>query len=304
VKSNRLNGVIFITAISLVVNIAFSLVKGTAGYFGNSQALIADAVHSMSDFFSDGVIIIGILAASRPVDEDHRYGHGKFETLATVVLGFFLITVSVGIIKSSIDLMYQIYRGNVPEIPGFFVLIVAFISILAKEGLFHVTAIYARQHKSKALEANAWHHRSDALSSVAVLAGSGAAYFLGKQWIFLDPAAGILVGIMVLKVGFAVIKESGGELLERSLSVETEKEIIRIIDSVSGAKFPHRLRTRKIGSEIAVDVHILVDPKLNIIEAHEISTEVEDAICETYGEGTFVSVHIEPNTQKERDKIR
>ncbi len=299
----RAVSVIGITVVSLWVNILFVLIKAIVGVLGNSQALLADAAHSLSDFLSDGIIIAGITAAQRPIDNSHRYGHGKFETLSTAVLGIFLFIVSAGIFHSSSEVLWGIYNGNLPEQPSFWVLVAAAASIAAKEILFHVTIRYAEKNNSSSLRANAWHHRSDALSSVAVLIGSGCAYFFGSFWIVLDPAAGILVGIMVLKVAFEITKESIDELLEKSLGDNKEKEILDIIHTVSGVKFPHRLRTRKIGSGIAIDIHILVDQKLNIVDAHDIATQVETILLKKYGRDTIVSVHIEPDNEKERSLV-
>ncbi|MFW6366427.1 MAG: cation diffusion facilitator family transporter [Spirochaetota bacterium] len=303
-KRKRTAAIIRITAVSIVVNIFFACIKGGVGFFGHSQALIADAAHSLSDFFSDGIVIGGILAASRPIDESHRYGHGKFETLATAMLGLVLFAVSFGIFRSSGETLYAIHTGTKPELPSVWVLAVAALSICAKEILFHATVHFSKSCGSKALLANAWHHRSDALSSVAVLAGSGGAYFFGETWSFLDPAAGIIVGIMVAKVAFGITKESIDELLERSLSDATEKEILDAIESVPGAQSPHRLRTRKVGARIVIDVHILVDPALNIVDAHDISSGVEDVLIRRYGRNTLVSVHIEPDIEQERKQLR
>lgn len=298
--AKRSNDVIGITLISLVINVIFSALKGIIGVVGNSQALIADAVHSLSDFLSDAIIIGGMLAASRPVDSSHRYGHGKFETLAAALLGVILFVVSAGIFRSSAETLYAMYRGNFPPAPDFSVLLAAGASIAAKEILYRMTLSVANKNNSSALKANAWHHRSDALSSVAVLLGSGCAYFLGDFWVFLDPAAGILVGLMVLKVAFEITKESIDELLERSLGEEKNKEILHTIGKVEGVRYPHRLRTRKIGAGIAVDVHVLVDPSLNVEQAHDIATAVEDSLHKGFGFETIVSVHIEPDTDRER----
>ncbi len=296
-SSKRGSTAIKVTYIGSVVNIILTGCKLFAGFAGNSRAMIADAVHSLSDFATDIVVILSFFISEKPEDESHSYGHGKFETLASVIIGLALFAVGLGIIYSSSSAIFDYFNGIPIQKPGIIAIAAAAVSILSKEALYQYTKVYAVKLNSSAMLANAWHHRSDAFSSIATLIGISASVFFGEKFRICDPIAGIAVSFFIIKVAFDIAKDSFNELMEASLSKETEKEILEIISNVNGAQNPHKLRTRKIGNKIAVDVHINVNAELNIVEAHNIATEVEKALFEKHGEDIFVNVHIEPFKQ-------
>lgn len=298
-KSQRSNEAVKVTYFGSIANIVLTAVKFAAGIFGGSKAMLADAVHSLSDFASDIVVIISFIIAKQPEDRSHDYGHGKFETLAAVIIGILLFFVGGGLLISGIKSIIDYLNGAVISRPRFIALAAAGLSIVVKEILFQYTKKKSKDLKSSTLLANAWHHRSDALSSVGALIGIGGAIFLGEKWRILDPAAGVIVSIFILKAAFDIVLSNVNELMEASLSDEIEIEILDTIKSVKGANFPHRLRTRKIGDSIAIDVHIMVNPNLTIVEGHNISTAVEKKLEEKYGEDSFISTHIEPLPEKE-----
>lgn len=298
VEQERFNVGQKVTVVGSAVNIVLFLLKLGGGFFGHSQALIADAVHSLSDFVTDIVAFTGIALSQKEVDADHHYGHGKYETLAGAFIGLILFAVSFGLFWSSGEEVYIYFKGETLPRPAFVTVIIAAVSVLFKELLFHYTNHYAKKYDSTVLKANAWHHRSDALSSVAAIFGIGGAIFLGEKWRVLDPVAGICVSFMIFKVAFDILKVNINELLEASLPSEVESSILRQIRTVPGAESPHNLKTRKIGSAIAMEVHILVEPTLTIVEAHDIATRVEKRLHHRYGDQTFISIHVEPKGEE------
>lgn len=284
-----------ITYIGLVVNVILSSFKLFAGIFGNSSAMTADAVHSVSDFATDIVVIASFyFFVSKPKDEDHSYGHGKFETFATFLIGAALFAVGAGIFYKGSHSVYDVYNGAQLGSPGKIALIAALVSILFKEFLYRLTVSAGEKIKSDAVKANAWHHRSDAFSSIGTAAGIGGAIFLGEKFRVLDPLAGVIVSLFILKVSISISLQALNELLEKSLPKEMICEIQTEIRSIKGVKDLHNLRTRKIGSSIAVDAHILVDQNLTITEGHEVSTKIENRLAEKYGSSAFISIHVEP----------
>lgn len=282
----------------LWVNAVLSAFKLFAGFSGNSAAMIADAVHSLSDLATDIVAVIGFRQTGRPIDRSHDYGHGKFETLTTVIVGASLMAVAAGIFLGGGERVLAVMRGEVIPRPGLIALVAAALSILVKEILFLFTKRAALRLSSDALMAKAWDHRSDALSSVGTMLGIGGAIFLGPKARILDPIAALVVAAAIVRVALPITVRSISELLEESLSSEEEEEIIDAILHVPGVIGAHHLRTRRIGSDIALEVHILVDRVLDIASAHDISTEVESAVREKYGQGAFVSVHVEPQSEE------
>ena len=283
-----------VTYVGIIANTVLVLLKFAAGILGRSTAIIADAVHSVSDFGSDIVVIAGLKLGERPADDTHHYGHGKIETLSAVILGSVLILTGLGILVSGIDKMAGFFKGIPLPRPGWIAVYAAFVSIIVKEWLYHYTVKVGRKIDSPSVVANAVHHRSDALSSLGVLLGVGGAILLGRQWRVLDPAAAVIVSFFILKIAFKIIKESLNELLEASLGAEVEKEILAIAHGVDGARQPHNLKTRKIGNKVAIDLHIYVDRLLNIQAAHAISTEVENRLMARFGESAIIYVHVEP----------
>jgi len=296
-SATRTGGAVRVTAVGSAVNLVLTAVKLAAGFLGHSQAMIADAVHSLSDFATDIVVIFGLFAGSRPKDRSHRYGHGKFETLATTIVGLALIAVGIGILVTGARDIWGFFHGKTLGEPGFFPLIMAGVSIATKEALYRWTVVMAKKFNSQAMVANAWHHRSDALSSVGAGLGIAGAIFLGRRWHILDPIAAIVVSGFILRVGIQIIRKGIAELMESSLDEETERKILDIVEGVSGVRKPHNLKTRALGNSIAVDIHIRVEQNLSVIDGHSIANEVETRLRGQFGEEMHISVHVEPDLQ-------
>jgi len=284
-----------VTLTGSVVNLLLVGLKAVAGLVGHSAAMISDAVHSLSDFVTDIVVLVFVRVSARPQDEDHDYGHGKYETLATLFIGLALAAAAVGIVVSGAGKLARWLQGEDLPAPGKIALWAALASIVAKELLFQYTRIKGKHLNSKALEANAWHHRSDALSSIGTAIGIGGAILLGSRWTVLDPLASIVVGAMLVKVAWDLLGPSFGELTDSSLPADMEQEMMDIIRGVPGVEDPHNLRTRRIGNRIAAEVHIRLDGALPLSEAHEKATEVERRFKERFGAQSHVIVHMEPN---------
>ena len=277
-----------------LVNCVLVVLKFVAGFVGNSAAMIADAVHSLSDFATDIVVILFVRISGKPQDEDHDYGHGKYETLATAIIGIALMAVGIGILVNSVESIIGFFEGRQLERPGMIALIAAGVSIIAKEVLYRYTVIKGTKYNSKAVIANAWHHRSDALSSIGTLVGIGGAILLGPKWRVLDPIAAFLVSIFIIKVAIGLIKPCIDELLEKSLPKETEDRILQIILSEPQVKSPHHLRTRKLGNSIAIEVHIRLSPSMSLHDAHEITRRIEASLKAEFGQDTHIGIHMEP----------
>ena len=286
-----------VTLTGSVVNLLLVGLKAVAGLVGHSAAMISDAVHSLSDFVTDIVVLVFVRVSARPQDEDHDYGHGKYETLATLFIGLALAAAAVGIVVSGAGKLARWLQGEDLPAPGKIALWAALGSIVAKELLFQYTRIKGKHLDSKALEANAWHHRSDALSSVGTAIGIGGAILLGSRWTVLDPLASIVVGAMLVKVAWDLLGPSFGELTDSSLPADMEQEMLAIIRGVPGVEDPHNLRTRRIGNRIAAEVHIRLDGSLPLSEAHEKASEVERRFKERFGAQSHIIVHMEPNHQ-------
>ena len=298
-EQERVKGIYRVTIVGSVVNLLLVVFKFVAGLLGRSSAMIADAVHSLSDFVTDIVVIVFVNISGKPEDEDHRYGHGKYETLATVIIALALFAVGVGILVDGVKDVAAVVNGAVLPAPSMIALIAAALSIVAKELLYRYTAHVGRKLDSQAVVANGWHHRSDAFSSIGVLVGIGGAMLLGEKWRVLDPLAAIVVSAFIIKVAVDLIKPCLDELLERSLPAEVEQEIEQIILSEEGVTSPHHLRTRRIGNRYAIEVHIRMDGNLTLSEAHRITTAVEQKLKSRYGSATHVGIHTEPTPNRE-----
>ncbi|MBQ1648780.1 MAG: cation transporter [Bacteroidales bacterium] len=283
-----------VTLAGSVVNLLLVGLKALAGVAGHSAAMVSDAVHSLSDFVTDIVVLVFVRVSARPQDEGHDYGHGKFETLATLFIGLALAAAAVGIVVSGATKLASWLQGEDLPSPGKIALWAALISIITKEILFQYTRIKGRKLNSPALEANAWHHRSDALSSIGAAIGIGGAIVLGERWTVLDPLASIVVGAMLVKVAWDLLGPSFGELTDSSLPTDMEQEMLRIISAVEGVEDPHNLRTRRIGNHIAAEVHIRLDGKLTLESAHEKASEVERRFKERFGKESHIIIHMEP----------
>ena len=283
-----------VTLIGSAGNAALLTFKFIAGMTGHSSAMIADAVHSLSDFVTDLLVLVFVSISAKPQDQSHDYGHGKFETIASFLIGLALVAAATGIVVSGATKLWDWWCGEQLERPGWIALWAALLSILIKELLYQYTARKGRALDSQVMVANAWHHRSDALSSVGAAIGIGGAIWLGQRWTVLDPMASIVVGLMLVKVAYELLKTSIGELTERSLSAETEQEIVAIIQSFGDVQEPHNLRTRRIGNRIAIEAHVRMNGQLPLTIVHERATTIERKLKERFGEKTHVTLHMEP----------
>lgn len=283
-----------VTLLGSLINLALMVFKFLAGIFGHSAAMIADAIHSVSDFVTDIVVLAFVRVSHRPKDKSHDYGHGKFETLATTLIGVALFAVAVGIFVDGAKKIVFWANGGTLTQPGILALVAALVSIVMKEAIFQYTKRKADQLDSQAMRANAWHHRSDALSSIGTAIGIGGAILLGERWAVLDPIASIVVGALIVKVAFDLLKNGMGELMEQSLPDEVEDEILTIVKNVPGVFEPHDLCTRRIGNHYAIEMHILMDKDIALKEAHDRASEMERLLKERYGEETHISIHVEP----------
>ena len=283
-----------VTLVGGAINVILLFFKFIAGILGHSAAMVADAVHSLSDFVTDLIVLGFIHISGKPQDKSHDYGHGKYETLAMTLIGAALFIVAIGIIYSGAVKISIWMNGEELKAPGMLALWAALISIILKEGVYHYSMVKARQLNSQAVEANAWHHRSDALSSIGTAVGIGGAIFLGQQWTVLDPIASVIVGAFIVKVAVSLLRNGIGDLMEQSLPDAVEEEILRLAATVPGVEEPHELCTRRIGNHYAIELHILMDGGISLNEAHEKASEVEDLLRERYGEETHIAVHVEP----------
>ena len=283
-----------VTLVGSAGNIALLTFKFIAGIVGHSSAMIADAVHSLSDFITDIIVIALVRISAKPQDESHDYGHGKFETLASFFIGLALIAAATGIIVSGVLKIADWLRGEQLEAPGMLALWAALLSVLCKEALYRYTVIRGKALSSQALIANAWHHRSDALSSIGATIGIAGAILLGQRWTVLDPLASVVVGGMLVKVAVGLLRSSIGELTDSSLSQDTEREIEDIIRAFPDVVEPHNLRTRRIGNNVAIEVHIRMDGDLTLRHTHDRATEIEKKLKERFGEAAHITLHVEP----------
>lgn len=297
VTSPREKEIYKVTIAGSVVNFLLLVFKFAAGILGHSAAMLADAVHSLSDFVTDVIVIVFVRISNKPQDKGHDYGHGKYETLATAIIGLLLLIVGFGILWNGATSIYTFLRGGQLEEPGMVALIAAVVSILLKEILYRYTIAKGKKLNSQAVIANAWHHRSDVLSSVGTAVGIGGAILLGQHWRVLDPIAAVIVSFFIMKVAIRLLIPCVDELLEKSLPDEVEKEIEQALLSFPGVSEPHHLRTRRIGSYCAIEVHVRMDGQITLEEAHNTATAIEHKLKEMFGEGTLINIHVEPKKQ-------
>ncbi|MCR4863973.1 MAG: cation diffusion facilitator family transporter [Bacteroidales bacterium] len=283
-----------ITLIGSAGNVLLVIVKFIAGVVGRSSAMIADAVHSLSDLLTDFIVLLFVGISARPQDASHDYGHGKFETLASLMVSIALIGAAIGIIVSGASKFAAWLGGADLQSPGRLALWVAVISIVVKEVMYQYTARKGRDLESQALVANAWHHRSDALSSIGAAIGIAGAVLLGGRWTVLDPLASIVVGAMLIAVALKIMRPSLGELTDESLSEAQEAEIVDIISSFPEVSEPHNLRTRRIGNKVAIEAHIRMDGEMTLNTVHQITSEIERKLKYRFGADTIVTLHMEP----------
>ena len=280
-KSSREKGIYKVTIVGSIVNFLLLVFKFFAGIAGHSAAMLADAVHSLSDFITDIVVIVFVRIAGKPEDKGHDYGHGKYETLATAIIGLLLLCVGFGIFWNGASSIYTFLRGGQLESPGVVALVAALVSIVSKEILYQYTVIQGKKLNSQAVIANAWHHRSDALSSIGTAIGIGGAILLGDHWRVLDPVAAVVVSFFIMKVSVRLLIPCVDELLEKSLPEDVEKEIEQTVLSFPGVSQPHHLRTRRIGNYYAIELHVRMDGKITLEEAHSTATAIENKLMVT-----------------------
>lgn len=283
-----------ITLAGSIVNIVLLVFKFIAGILGHSAAMIADAIHSLSDFLTDIIVIVFVRLSSKPADHDHDYGHGKYETLATSVIGMALAVVAVMLGWDGIEKIIYVMQGNQLESPGIIALWAAILSIVLKEWIFRATRKVAKEENSKALEANAWHHRSDALSSIGTAIGIGGAVMFGDSWAILDPIAAIVVCILIIVTAFKIIRQASGELLEESLPKDIEDRIEQIAYQDPLVSDIHKLHTRRIGNIIAIEMHLRMPSDVTLAESHIHANSIEKSLKQEFGNGTHIMLHIEP----------
>lgn len=282
------------TIVGSVVNFVLLLFKFFAGIAGHSAAMLADAVHSLSDFVTDIIVLVFVRLSSKPEDASHDYGHGKYETLATAIIGVCLFFVGLGILWNGAHSIWFVIHGGTLPAPGMLALIAALVSIASKEILYQYTVYVGRKANSQAVVANAWHHRSDAFSSVGTSLGIGGAILLGDAWRVLDPIAAVVVSFFIMKVAVQLLVPSLNELLEKSLPADMENRIVEIVLSCPGVASPHHLRTRRIGNSYSIDLHVRMDGSLSLNEAHRRATLIESSLREEFGSGTYIYLHVEP----------
>lgn len=293
-QDERVKAINRVTWAGSLVNLILVVCKFAAGIWGHSSAMIADAVHSLSDFATDIVVLLFVHISSKPQDKGHDYGHGKYETLATAVIGILLFAAGIGICWNGLMNVKAVWNGETLEAPGQMALWAALISIVSKEAIFRYTRRVGIQTNSGAVIANAWHHRSDALSSIGTAIGIGGAICLGEQWRVLDPMAAIAVSIFIVKVSVNLLKPCIGELTDSSLPDETESQIREIAEQTPGVSALHNLRTRRIGNHYAIEMHVRMDGHLTLYETHAKASAIEKKLKEKYGTDTHVGIHVEP----------
>lgn len=283
-----------VTLMGSLVNVALVIFKFVAGVLGHSTALIADAVHSLSDFLTDIVVVVFVKIAGKPEDKDHHYGHGKYETLATAIIGASLLGVGVAICYNGACKIYQCIAGEGIPRPGFIAFAAAIVSIVLKEWAYRFTVKTGRETGSQAVVANAWHHRSDALSSIGTAVGVGGALFLGAKWTVLDPIAAVIVSLFIVATALNLLKQTMDELMERSLPEDIENEILSIAGAEPEVSEIHHLRTRRVGNNIAMTMHLRLPGDITLYHAHEHASNIERRLRERFGSGTYIGLHLEP----------
>lgn len=283
-----------VTIAGSIINILLLAFKFAAGILGHSAAMIADAIHSLTDFVTDAIVLVFVRLGSKPTDRDHDYGHGKYETLASAIIGVSLLVVGMMICYSGVTKTYHAMCGEPLQQPGFIALAAAVASVVLKEWAYRFTVRVGRRCHSEAVVANAWHHRSDALSSVGTTVGIGGAIILGEKWAVLDPLTAIVVSFFIMKAAWSVLSKAVGELTDGSLPKETEDEIESIVSEDKDVSVVHNLCTRRIGNRIAIEMHVRMPGETSLYVAHRHATEIEQRLKQRFGADTHISIHLEP----------
>ena len=293
-EKDREKSIYRVTLAGSAVNVVLLVFKFVAGFLGGSAAMIADAVHSLSDFITDVIVLLFVKLSAKPEDSDHDYGHGKYETLATSLIGLALMFVGVMIMHNGVCSIASAIMGNPLPQPGMNALAAALVSIALKEWAYRFTVKVGRKCESQAVIANAWHHRSDALSSIGTAVGIGGAILLGEKWAVLDPIAAVVVSVFIIRTAWQLTKQSAGELLEQSLPADMEREIVDIVAREPMTSEVHHLRTRRIGSHIAIEMHLRMPGDISLYESHQHATNIEQKLRKRFGASTHIGLHVEP----------
>lgn len=296
---SRTNKITFVTLVGSVVNALLTAFKIVAGIIGHSAAMVADGVHSLSDLLSDVVVLVFVRISGKGRDKNHDYGHGKFETFATLIISLMLLVVGANLMSSGVASIKKILGGESVEAPGMIALWAALLSIVSKEILYRYTAVQGRKLDSPMMVANAWHHRSDALSSVGSLLGIGGAILLGDKFVILDPLAGCVISIFIIVMAVRMSIPAIKELLDVSLPDEMEDEIERTAKGVPGVVDLHELKTRREGPGIVLEGHLVLHSDISLEQAHSISKQVERALRDRFGDSTQISLHLEPENDSQ-----
>lgn len=299
ISMNREQTISRVTIGGAIGNLLLAAFKLAAGLLGQSAAMMADAIHSISDLISDVIVLVMVKVSSKAADKGHDYGHGKYETLATVIVAIMLLVVGSELMVSGLQKINVVMDGGELAVPGIIALVAALVSILVKELLYQWTARVGKRVNSPAMISNAWHHRTDALSSIGSALGIGGAMLLGGQWAVLDPLVCCAISIFIIVISVKMIMPALHELTEGSLSEEVENDVVSLITSVEGIDNVHDLKTRRNGPTIIISAHIVVDPKMTVSEAHHITVLAENAVRSKYGKETLISIHIEPDEEAE-----
>lgn len=293
-EKDREKSIYRVTLAGSAVNVVLLVFKFVAGFLGGSAAMIADAVHSLSDFITDVIVLLFVRLSSKPEDSDHDYGHGKYETLATSLIGLALMFVGIMILYNGVCSIASAIMGSPLPQPGMIALAAALVSIALKEWAYRFTVKVGRKCESQAVIANAWHHRSDALSSIGTAVGIGGAILLGEKWAVLDPIAAVVVSVFIIRTAWQLTKQSAGELLEQSLPADMEREIVDIVAREPMTSEVHHLRTRRIGSHIAIEMHLRMPGDISLYESHQHATNIEQKLRKRFGASTHIGLHVEP----------
>ena len=290
----RVQRITRITVFGTMVNTLLLAFKFLAGILGGSAAMLADAVHSLSDFLTDIVVLVFVKISNRPADRKHSYGYGKYETLATLCIGIALLAVGIGIAVDGVEKIIQVWNGETLAQPGWIAFWAAIASIALKELTYWLTIRVAKQVDSEALRANAWHHRSDALSSIGTGLGIGGAILLGQKWTILDPIAALVVSVFIVLTALRLTYGAIGEFLEQSLPEENENEIRAIVAADKELSELHHLCTRRLGNRVAIEMHLRMPGNTPLTIAHKHASAIEQQLKQRFGDQTHINIHLEP----------
>lgn len=290
----RVQRITRITVFGTIVNTLLLAFKFLAGILGGSAAMLADAVHSLSDFLTDIVVLVFVKISNRPADRKHSYGYGKYETLATLCIGIALLAVGIGIAVDGVEKIIQVWNGETLAQPGWIAFWAAIASIMLKELTYWLTIRVAKQVDSEALRANAWHHRSDALSSIGTGLGIGGAILLGQKWTILDPIAALVVSVFIVLTALRLTYGALGEFLEQSLPEENENEIRAIVAADKELSELHHLCTRRLGNRVAIEMHLRMPGNTPLTIAHKHASAIEQQLKQRFGDQTHINIHLEP----------